>query len=99
MVRRCGPREDQGLRGISDENAQQKIGDAPRSDDGDRGRRGRDDPAGDGGRSCVLCSRGGGVLSLAVLVLGDEDLSEWCETGRRLKECMTGGSRQTREQG
>ena len=61
--------------------------DLPRSEVGDSGRRGREESTGEDGESCVRSSRGGGERSLAVLVPGEEDLSE-CETGRRLKVLM-----------
>ena len=64
--------------------------DLPRSDVGDKGRRGREGSTGDDGESCARSSRGGGERSLAVLVPGEEDLSE-CETGRRLNVLMAAG--------
>lgn len=59
--------------------------------DGDEGPRGpgivRAEGRACGGRASW---NGGGVRSLAVLVLGEEDLSEW-ETGRRLNVFMARG--------
>lgn len=60
-------------------------------EDGDKGRRGpgtvRAEGSVCGGRAS---GNGGGLWSLAVLVLGDEDLSEW-DTGRRLNAFIARG--------
>lgn len=81
---------DQGLTERSVTKRSVKARHLPRIGiEGDNGLRGRDESLGDNGKVCVLC---GGVRSLAVLELGEDDLSE-CVTGRRLKELMTGGCR------